>query len=111
MRALFLSIGLGLHTSQRYSSGMLFLSSPIQTTCCQTLKINKQHERVGNIALNVSDAFLIKIHIKKLFYLFLVLNVCQVGGENVIKSYLWWSTTHFQLGNESISGIRPPPFH
>ena len=35
--ARFLSIGLGLHTSQRYSSGMLFLSSPMQTTCCQTL--------------------------------------------------------------------------
>ena len=37
-RARFLSMGLGLQTSQRYSSGMLFLSRPMHTTCCQTLK-------------------------------------------------------------------------
>jgi hypothetical protein len=35
--ARFRSIGRGLQTSQRYSSGMLFLSRPMHTTCCHTL--------------------------------------------------------------------------
>ena len=44
--ALFLSIGRGLHTSQRYSSGMLFLSRPIHTTCCHTLTYEKHNKNI-----------------------------------------------------------------
>ena len=39
----------------------------------------------GNVALNMSVAFLIKIYFKNIILLFLVLNVCQVGDGNVGK--------------------------
>ena len=35
--------------------------------------------------LDVSTAFFDKNSFQKSFYLFLVLNVCKVGGENVVK--------------------------
>ena len=47
------SMGRGLHTSQRYSSGMLFLSRPIHTTCCHTLLRKK------NVNLFMMEIFFI----------------------------------------------------
>ena len=39
--------------------------------------------QAGNVSLNMSVAFFDKINLEKIILLFLVLNMCKVGGENV----------------------------
>ena len=64
---------------------------------------------------DVSTCPFLKIYFKNLLYLFLVINVCQVGSDYVPKGYLRWSTTQFYEGNGFISDIFikiwPPPLH
>jgi hypothetical protein len=83
LRALVLSTLRGWHFSHRYSSGMLLLSMPMQSTCCQTLK---RDSKIENICIFIRRNLDVPALVTTDHVAIVVLKVTNASGDTVLIS-------------------------